>query len=514
MPLQASDDFGAQYFDASGEPKVHDHMFAAANTAVPYMLGLPDESNEARRKFLAGALRVDIFGIKEGGAINGELIAPLRPDIPELKPGQRYLLETVIRTLKPGHLFTQGTADSNEVWLDVKISSGDRVIGRSGGMAQDGAVDPWSHFVNAYVLDRHGNRIDRRNGQDIFVTLYNHQIPPGSADVVHYVLEVPENVSAPITVDVKLKYRKFDTVYMRYIKGEQFITNDLPVTILAEDRITFPVAGTEAIEQENVVYTAAAWERWNDYGIGLLRKGSKGSAKGELRQAEHAFQQVERLDRPDGPLNLARVYLKEGRLDDAAAALRLAAERKAPPWSVTWFTGLVNKQNGFLDEAISDFKAIAETNFEQARQRDFDFSRDYRVLNELGQTLFERAKQERGKARLAKREALLHEAEQWFKKTLAIDPENVTAHYNLAMIYARLGDRDLAANHRQLHLKYKPDDNAREHAVAVHRLRNPAANHAAEAVVIYDLQRVGAYELASDQVTIASKQSRDSIPLP
>jgi O-acetylhomoserine/O-acetylserine sulfhydrylase-like pyridoxal-dependent enzyme len=71
----------------------------------------------------------------------------------------------------------------------------------------------------------------------------------------------------------------------------------------------------------------------------------------------------------------------------------------------------------------------------------------------------------------------------------------VTAHYNLALIHARLGESDLARHHRQLHMKYKPDDNAQERAVAIHRLNNPAADHAAEAVVIYDLQRPGAYGL-------------------
>ena len=43
--------------------------------------------------------------------------------------------------------------------------------------------------------------------------------------------------------------------------------------------------------------------------------------------------------------------------------------------------------------------------------------------------------------------------------------------------------------------KYKPDDNARDEAVAKARIKYPAANHAAEAIVIYDLQRPGAYEL-------------------
>ena len=71
-----------------------------------------------------------------------------------------------------------------------------------------------------------------------------------------------------------------------------------------------------------------AWERWNDYGIGLLLEGNAGSEKGELRQAEAAFAEVERLGRPEGPLNLARVYHKEGRLDDAAQALR---PRRGPP---------------------------------------------------------------------------------------------------------------------------------------------------------------------------------------
>ena len=129
-----------------------------------------------------GVMRVDIFGIKDGGAIDGALTAPIRPGVAALEPGRRYLLETVVRTVKMGHLFTQGTADSNEVWLDVTLSIGDEVVGRSGGRSADGQVDPWSHFINAFVLDRDGNRIDRRNAQDIFVALYNHQIPPGAAD--------------------------------------------------------------------------------------------------------------------------------------------------------------------------------------------------------------------------------------------------------------------------------------------------------------------------------------------
>ncbi len=511
MPLMASQDFGARFFEPDegselfDQLTVHNHQFPSANTAIPHLLGMPDWVNEAHREFLDGVMRVDIFGLKAGGTIAGALEAPIRPTVPALRPGGRYLLETVIRTVKMGHLFTQGTADSNEVWMDVRVTCGDRVIGRSGGRAADGEVDPWSHFVNAFVLDRDGNRIDRRNAQDIFVALYNHQIPPGAADVVHYALTVPDDATAPVTVEVSLQYRKFDTTYMKFFQGDDFVGNDLPIVTLATDSVTFPVTGAPpppAPDDSPVV----PWVRWNDYGIGLLRKGSSGSAKGELRQAEAAFAEVERLGRPDGPLNRARVYIKEGRLDEAVAALDLTAQHQppAPPWSVTWFIGIVNKQNGHLDEAIDSFKNIvAMKDTREAKQREFDFSQDYRLLNALGQTIFERSKQERGEDHREERDRLLREAVGWFERALALDPENVTAHYNLSLIHAQLGDQARADEHRALHGTYKPDDNARDHAVAAARLKYPAANHAAEAIVIYDLQRDGAYELSDEPVRVA-----------
>ena len=149
----------------------------------------------------------------------------------------------------------------------------------------------------------------------------------------------------------------------------------------------------------------------------------------------------------------------------------------------------MNKQNGQLDGAISNFKRVLNTDFEAARQRDFDFGEDFRVIDELAQTLFERAKTERGAGRLEARNRLLREAPRWFGKTLKFDPENTSARYNLGLIHTLLGDERQAIEHRRLHEYYRIDDNARDRAVTLHRSRNPAADHAAEAVVIYDLQR-------------------------
>ncbi|MEM7582097.1 MAG: multiheme c-type cytochrome [Acidobacteriota bacterium] len=510
MPLERSDQFGAQDYDGSGELKIHNHQFPSANTAIPYLVGMDPSVNEAHRAFNEGVMRVDLFGLREGGVIDGELTAPLRPEVPALERGRSYLLETVVRTVKMGHMFTQGTADSNQVWVDVRVSSAapggdEQVFGRSGGLGPQNRVDPWSHFINSYVLDKNGNRIDRRNAEDIFVALYNHQIPPGAADSLHYRLDVPEDVAGPITVEVRLQYRKFDTTYLEYFDADgrrEDYVNTLPIMTLASDRITFPIAGLdyEVPEQAPPVGTDIAWQRWNDYGIGLLRKGGK--TKGELRQAEEAFTRVEELGRPDGPLNLARVYLAQGTVQDKAiAALDRAASFDPPArsWSVAWFTGLVNKQNGYLDEAIANFQSILDLDDAQTREAGFDFSQDYRLLNELGQTLFERAKQERGERKRPRREELLAQSKSLFDRVLELDPENTTAHFNLDLIYKQLGDKERATIHFDLYRTYKADDNARDFAVAEARRRDPAANHAAEAIVIYDLQRSGAFEVTAGE---------------
>ncbi len=507
MPLQTSDDFGAKFINPTNRLlSIHNHLFPAANTGVAHLRGQPEIVKD-HQDFLKGSLRVDIFGLREGGGIDGKLLAPLRPHVPALKRGTKYLLEVVVRTLKVGHPFTQGTVDSNEVWIDAEVRSGNRVVGRNGALGTFNEVDPWAHFLNTYMLDREGNRIDRRNPQDIFTPLYNHQIPPGAAQVAHYELAVPTDATDPLTVEVKLQYRKFDAKYMQYVFGKAF-TNDLPITTIAADHLTFrlenpapdrPARGGQPPATAQVS-SIPEWQRWNDYGIGLfLEGGERGVEKGELIQAAQAFAEVETLGRFDGPVNLARVYFKEGRLDDAVAALQRAgkASPPAPRWLVAWLNGQVNKQNGFLDKAITEFRSILEDRSPELDQRGFDFSKDYVVIDELGQTYFERAKLERSDPERQK--SLLLLAAEQFKKSLALDSEDLTAHHNLALIHAQLGDEKLAAQHRQLHERYRPDNNAADRAIAIERRRNPAADNAAKATVIYPLQRPGAPGLPTAQ---------------
>ena len=504
MPLEASDDPAARDFDGSGTRKIHSHFFPAANTGLAHMLGLPGSAIAAHRRMLEGAARIDIFGLREAGEIDGALHAPLDRSDLVLQPGRRYLVETVLRNLRVGHHLTQGTADSNELWVDISVSGGGRLIGRSGAVEPDGTIDPWSYFVNAYVLTREGERLDRRNGQDTFVALYDHQIPPGAAAVVHYLLEVPADVNGPVTIEAALRYRKFDTTYLRYVQGERFRRNDLPVVTIASDRVSLPIDAGDAKAAVRGGDRPELWERWNDYGIGLLLAGE--ARQSTLRQAEHAFRQVEALGRPDGPLNLARVYLKEGRTDDAATALQRATERhpRFRPWTRAWLTALVDRENGHLDRAVTTLKALLETRFAEARERGFDFAKDFRARNLLGRTLYEQARRERGAARAERRLALLEEARSEFAEVLIQDPENLAAHFNLALVYADFGDAERAEEHRVLVDKYRPDDHAVERAVTMHRRRNPAADHAAEPVALYDLRRPRANRLDASALDIHS----------
>lgn len=487
MPLMPSDDFGAIASSADPTtPYVHDHFFPGANTALAPLMGLAEWPIEAHQALLTDSVSLDLFGIKRGGQVSGELVAPLALDT-KLERGKTYLLELVVRTRTLGHWLTQGTADSNQLWLEVELSDADGMIGHSGWIDQTtGEVDPWAHRVNSYVVNAQGERIDRRNPEDIHTTLYNHQIPPGAADVVHYRFTVPPMAGSRLTLTAKLKYRKFDTRYLRLFMGDERAVNELPVTVMAEaTQVLQAVDGetTEAQEQMPAA-TPASWQRWNDYGIGLFRK----PGRGELRQAEAAFQEVANLGSWHGEVNLARVYLREGRVDDAADALSRAISFDSIdfPWVVTWLRAQVDFQNGFLDEAIAGYEAILNTQFQEARDRGFDFSQDYRVWDQLGQALLERSKLARGRDPDGYQQ-WVERAGKAFIQALELDPERASSHYGLVQVYQALQDTEKETRHRLLHETYRVDDNAADRAIALARALDPVARRTSDDVVIYDL---------------------------
>jgi tetratricopeptide (TPR) repeat protein len=607
MPTKPSGDFGAKDFDGTGGRKVHNHLFPAANTGLPALLKLDpryqhlapglDEAIRAHAEFLKDKqVRIDLFGVKKyrpDGTVDDGSLTVLRPELPPLEPGKTYLIETVVRTLKLGHPFSQGTVDSNEIWVDfeAKDATG-KVVGRNGATKNPddtGPVDEWSHFVNVLMLDRNGNRIDRRNPQDIFTPLYNKQIPPGAANVVHYRLAVPADVKGPVTLTVRLRYRKFDNAYMEYVyKNTGKPVPKLPIVDMCADTVTLPVAGRSNRVEPQTSPIQPAWQRWNDYGISCLLEGGAGAKRGNLRQALAAFDKLLTLGEKaavwHGHANRARVLIELGRLDDAAKAVTASGEcdPPAPWWLRAWLSGEVSAENATtaadLDAAAEQFAKIVDP-ANRPRDKDgkvtHDFTKDYIVLGKLGQTLFKRCLVEADGS--PQQRAILAKAIDAFERVLAVDPEDLPAHYGLSQCYAKLtGDAGdgggepvvasvdavrelttaatagppagraaaagkltravtalgrlspdaqsprlkplqdartalreayraeqdpatqaafagaLAAVHRELHALFKPDELARAHTTKLYRAKHPAANAAAEAIVIYPTDPTGA----------------------
>ena len=478
MPMQDSDDFGAITESLTGKAQVHSHYFESANSGIRYLNKLKPDPNNA---MLKGALSIDIFGLKQGGEITGELIAPLAGDAIVIESGQKYLLESVIRTIKLGHAFTQGTGDSNQIWVELNVYLDGELIGGSGGIDNNGNVDEWSYFVNVYVLDKQGNRIDRRNVEDIFTALYNHSIPPGAGATVHYALDIPENVTGEITLEAKVLYRKFDSTYYRLFTQDEDKFNDLPIVTLASDvqkLLIKPEPSSNPQLQQD-------WKRWNDYGIGLLRQKA-------YKQAEQAFAQVAELGRAEGWVNLTRTYLQQGRLNEAQDALNQASKIDdfRYTWQLAYFAGVIDLQNGFIQKAIDNFERVYQSEFKNAQQANFDFSKDYRFVTMYAQTVFQRSKMLTEEAQKTMQQKSL----SLYNNVLALNPEWADAHFGLFQLYAAMGDLDKSKYHKALHEKYKIDDNAHDTVIAKARANNKAADHAAETIAIYPLDEVKQFQ--------------------
>ena len=133
------------------------------------------------------------------------------------------------------------------------------------------------------MLDRHGNRIDRRNPQDIFTPLYDHQIPPGAANVLHYRVELPRSLPVNVEVFARVRYRKFDDAYMQ--KVYQGKPPKLPIVDLCSDKVTLPVEGVaEPVVAQESPISARSAGNWNDYGISCFLEGGPDGNKGRTRR--------------------------------------------------------------------------------------------------------------------------------------------------------------------------------------------------------------------------------------
>ncbi len=504
MPLIASQDPG----NRAG--KVHSHRFAAANTAVA-SVNKDEVQLKATEDFLkSGFITVDLFAATEvpangktemlrratdstalastfavgeeaeptGPAVIrevGRVAAPLDAPGVRFGPGATVNVDVVVRTRKIGHFFPAGTVDAFDVWLEFKaVDARGRVLAWSGRVEDNGRgpVEKGAHFYRSLQLDAEGNPINKRNAWQTRSVLYVRLIPPSAADTVHFRLPIPKDVEGPVKLETRLNYRKFSEYYTKYAfagvaqSGRADLGFDsrtytfdskpvpeLPIVTLAEAKATVAVGEPhwEPVPRKQ------DRERWNDWGIGLLLQG-------DLKAAEYAFRRVTEIEPsyPDGWLNVARALIQEGETDAARPFADRALALSPKLARAHFFRAMIQKAAGDYDGALKSLAQVRE-----------QYPRDRVVLNQIGRILF-----------LQRR---FQEAVQALAQVLAVDPEDVQAHYNLMLGFRGLGQTEKAEREETLFRRFKADEASQQLTARSRQLspednneRQPIHDHAPE----------------------------------
>jgi Flp pilus assembly protein TadD len=412
--------------------------------------------------------------------------APLNRVQPTVRRGDNLRVDVVVRTKKIGHFFPGGTVDAYDTWLELKgTDDRDQPIFWS-GMVEDngkGPVEIGAHFYRSLQVDEHGNFINKRNAWATRAVVYVRLIPPGAADTVHYRVHIPENAGNKIKLHARLCYRKFswwgtqfsfaglpdpshpELVTPNYddramtfnlpLAGVSAKTEkipDVPIVALAEDEVVLPVAakGAPAVAPK-VDLKAEDWQRWNDYGIGLLLQG-------DLKAAQAAFQKVTEIDskNPDGWVNLGRAAVQEGDMDAARPVLEKALVISPDLARAHYFYARVLRADGKYEEAADHLRKVVA-----------QYPRDRVALNDLGRIFFLERK--------------YNDAVKVLQSVLAIDPEDLQAHYNLMLCYNGLGEQKMAKEHQERYMRFKADESSQT-ITGKYRQLHPEDNNERQAI--------------------------------
>jgi tetratricopeptide (TPR) repeat protein len=403
----------------------------------------------------------------------------------------------VVRTRKIGHFFPGGTVDAFDVWLELQAKDAAGKTVYWSGMTEDGGrgpVERGAHFYRAFLIDEEGNAINKRNAWAARSTLYVRLIPPGAADVAHYRVRIPPDAKGPITLRARLNYRKFSHYYTQFSYagvprpgpvGPSFDNREwtfekasVPANVSGRTKGEIPnlpitvLARAEARLELGDAKTATAWgpvvrredrERWNDWGIGLLLQG-------DLKGAEYAFQKVTEAEPgyADGWLNVARALIQEGETEAAKPYLRRALAINPKLGRIHFFEAMVEKADGDYDAALASLATAAA-----------EFPRDRVVLNQMGRILF------------LKRDYA--GAVRAFERALAVDPEDLQAHYNLMLCRRGLGDLSGSEREETLFKRFKADE-ASQALTAKPRMLSPEDNNERQAIHEHESVPLGEVE--------------------
>lgn len=230
MPLIPSAD------PAAKNGMIRSHRFAAANTMLP-TFNRDHKQLEAIEDFLTKnrIVKVDIHKIHR---TSKHLFS--EPGLAKANTGDILLLEIKVSNTGVGHTFPGGTIDSNQAWLEIRVSdaTGENIF-VSGHLDKYGLVNDDAKFFGATFVDLSENVTDRSTTTtDAIAVREQRLIPPGDSKLVYYSFSIPKYAKFPISIEAKLNWRKYSPKFMHWVfDGRDF--PELPVTVIDKTHLLF-----------------------------------------------------------------------------------------------------------------------------------------------------------------------------------------------------------------------------------------------------------------------------------
>jgi tetratricopeptide (TPR) repeat protein len=448
-----------------------------------------------------GVLNVDIFALEKeppasastsedsAAPASDALIAPLGLVPFSVSPNDTLIADIVIQNKGIAHSYVPEQRDFYESWVDftVKDSNG-KILTESGFIQPNGDLDPSAHSFTNRLVNTKGELNDLHQIWHNRVLAYNNTIQSGRSQLVRYRFRLPKAISGAVTITATVKYRRFDQRFIDFAITQTGLKEPKPypqpiIEVASTTRALNigenhpdpkdPPQGSPAAQPNPTAQPSPEWMRWNNYGIALLDAQ-------QYAASVHAFEHVATLrpDYADAFTNMAIVQISWERYNDAKGNLAKALTLLPGDPRALYYRALVERNAGQIQEAITDLQAMLAK---------YPLAKD--GLRELGFSYYQAHDYPAARAE--------------YEKLQAIDPDDLAAHYQLAILYRRLGEKQKAAIESAKFADQKDDPTASTYALEFLR-KHPEV--ASESVVWHT------HDLTGDPVKQPAKIEYKYIP--
>lgn len=407
------------------------HSWAAGNTAAPFYYGFDEQLEKTVRFLQAGNyLNIDIFGLKKENT--DKLIAPLGSVPFSIEPNDVLETYVVIQNKNIGHSLIPEVRDLYEAWVEFTVKdAGGKDVYHSGFLKPDGSLDERAHSFTNRPVDKDGEFVDNHQVQLIHSVAYDNTIAAGRSTIVRYQFRVPSSIKGPFTITARVNYRHLRQSYLNNVLGKDHPA--YPVVQLAACSRTVNVG--ENRPRKPSANDNPDWMRWNNLGIGYLDALQYSSAV-------QAFGEVVKLrpDYTDAYTNIAVTEIPWEKYESAWDNIQKALSLSPHNARALYYAALLERRASHPKEELDDLLEVV---------RQYPQSRDAR--RDLGITYY--------------RQGNYHEAINQFEALQAIDPDDLAAHYNLSILYHRMGMIKQAKEQQALFVTEKINSNARTYSL-------------------------------------------------